>query len=189
EIIYPAEFSNMRELQTDSSLFATFSQPGFYNCADPRTTELGRFFHLENVEVLQTQIDDVHKHLELVFHFEDESKRRKTQLNLGGLNLEDIPTLTVEEANKGWKNSMGFGNHTFYESYEEHVHIHPDNNPYFAALFDEELKWLDSHQIGIDGPVLHLDAENPNLLHVWLLSFERHAFIGHYTVNLQPEVL
>ena len=52
------------------------------------------------------------------------------------------------------------------------------------VLLDENGKWLDSHTIGIDGPLLHLDENDPTLLHVWLLSFERHALVGHYTIQL-----
>ena len=39
EIIYPQSFKNMRDLQTDSALFATFTPPGFYNKKDPRATD------------------------------------------------------------------------------------------------------------------------------------------------------
>ena len=187
EIIYPTQFKSMKDLQTDSSLFATFSQPGFYNCQSPRTTELGRFYHLNQVEFLETSSSDGKNNLELVFHFSDEEEERQTQLNIGGLDLAMIPALSPQDANKGWKNSMGFGNHSFYEGYNEHKSLNPNDNPYFAALFDEELNWLDSHQIGIDGPVIHVDDVSPYLLHVWLLSFERHAFVGHYVISLEPE--
>ncbi|MDP5140962.1 MAG: hypothetical protein NWP83_10905, partial [Spirosomaceae bacterium] len=51
EIIYPKAFATMRDLQSDSTLFATFTPPGFYNRKDPRKTELGRFYNLQSVEV------------------------------------------------------------------------------------------------------------------------------------------
>jgi len=47
-------------------------------------------------------------------------------------------------------------------------------------------QWLDSYKIRIAGPVMHWDEDDPNLLHVWLLSFERHAMVGHSTIDL-PE--
>ena len=100
------------------------------------------------------------------------------------MDKNDIPTLAVEDVNKGWKNSMGFGNHTFYETYQhclEHSSLHSE---YFAMLTDEDNKWLDSHFIGIDGPLLHWDENEEGLLHLWVLAFERHAFVGHYTIKI-----
>ena len=79
---------------------------------------------------------------------------------------------------------MGFSNHTFYEGYADHLAWHSNANPYYAYLADENGNWLDSHQVGIDGPVMYWDVDRPQVLHIWLLSFERHAFVGHYTVEV-----
>jgi len=51
-------------------------------------------------------------------------------------------------------------------------------------LTDEKGEFLDSHFVGIDGPLIHKDSKNQNILHVWLLSYERHALVGHYTIKL-----
>lgn len=48
-------------------------------------------------------------------------------------------------------------------------------------------RWIDHHSFGIDGPVMHRDEHDPNLLHVELLSYERHALIGHFQVQIKPE--
>lgn len=184
EIIYPTSFKTMKELQSDSTLFATFTPPGFYNRADPRTTELGRFTKLDSAVMnLITSKQDEKEYRELVMYFKD-GDSRKTNLVLGGLDFEQYPMLSTNNCNNGWKNSMGFGNHTFYEKYNEHVALDQRKNPYYAFLSNENFDWLDSHKIGIDGPVFHWDAEKPNLLHLWLLSFERHAFVGHYSFEI-----
>lgn len=186
EIIEPSAFSAMRDLQSDSTVFATFSPPGFYNRADPRTTELGRIYQLNAVEVYKV-LSPVAKDTlyELNFSFTDTEGVRQTQLCLGGMDFEEFPTLSAEEANQGWKNSMGFANHTFYESYKEHLECPTAKNPYYAYLSDAEGKWLDSHKIGIDGPIIHWDDTRKGVLHVWLLSFERHALVGHYEITFQ----
>lgn len=185
EVIYPKQFATMRDLQSDSTLFATFSPPGFYNKADPRVTELGRIHSLENLEVLKVLSPVAGDTLyELNFSFSDHQGERETQLCLGGLSFEDLPILSEEEANDGWKNSMGFANHTFYESYAEHMSCPTSQNPYYAYLSDSDGKWLDSHKIGIDGPLMHWDDVQEGLLHVWLLSFERHALVAHYEIDL-----
>ena len=58
------------------------------------------------------------------------------------------------------------------------------DSEFFALLTDENNNWLDSHYIGIDGPLLHWDENEEGLLHLWILAFERHAFVGHYTIKV-----
>lgn len=185
EIIYPTTFNSMRDLQTDSALFATFTPPGYYNRADPRKTELGRFYHLEssiwsNVES-KINGDTLS---ELMLHFRHRNDSTLTTLVIGGLDFNDFPVLTEENANSGWKSSMGIGNHPFYESYDEHMSTPSAQNPYYALLLDAEGRWLDSHQLGIDGPIFHFSDEERTQLHLWLLSFERHALVGHYEFDI-----
>jgi len=184
EIITPASFNTMKDLQSDQTTFATFTPPGFYNRKDPRRTELGRFRQLDSVQVnkILSRINDK-DYVEIKLYFSD--PERYTVLNIGGVNPKEFPVLDSKDANSGWKNSMGFGNHTFYENLSTHESIKSIENPYYAYLSDENGNWLDSHLIGIDGPIFHLDKDDKNLLHLWLLSFERHALIGHYTINFK----
>lgn len=179
EIVYPIKFETMLDLQSDSTTFATFTPPGFYNRADPRKTELGRFRTLKNIELKKIANQDL---FEISLEYLD-SKKRTTMLVLGGLNFKDIPTLDVSDCNNGWKTSMGFGNHTFYEKYNDHLACPTSKSSYYGFLADEDMHWLDSHKIGIDGPLMHFDINGH--LHLWLLSFERHALVGHYKIKLQ----
>lgn len=187
EIIVPTTFTTMRDLQTDSTTFATFTPPGFYNRADPRRTELGRFVYLKKAHWRTVQMEGIEQtdfqELELVF--EDGAKERETHFVLGGWRRDDVPQFHPRDANKGWKHSMGFGNHTFYETYAQHQALHSTNNSYYAYLTDADHQWLDSHRLGIDGPIMHWDEELPNRLHLWLLSFERHALVGHYVLDVE----
>lgn len=185
EIIYPNEFKTMRDLQSDSTLFATFSPPGYYNKKDPRKTELGRFRHLQYAElhhIVSSINGDTLYELKLTFM--DKDKNRTTQLFLGGLNFNDFPVLPEEEANNGWKTSMGIANHSFYEDYQSHLKNKTLSNGYYGLLLDKEGKWLDSHKIGIDGPIFHFTDASRKELHLWLLSFERHALVGHYRISI-----
>jgi hypothetical protein len=184
EIITPWPFNTMRDLQTDSATFATFSPPGYYNRADPRHTQLGRIAQLDRVERFTVRSMASNEELqELRLSFTDISEERRTTLVIGGLDLGALPLVASEDVEKGWRNSMGFSNHTFYESYGQHVSWHSNTDPYYAYLIDEDGRWLDSHTVGIDGPVMYRDIDDPETLHLWLLSFERHAFVGHYTVR------
>ncbi len=183
EIIIPKEYSSMRDFQTDSTCFATFSPPGYYKRSDPRQTELGRIRNLDNATISRITCGD-QESFELVLAFSDESGERKTDFVLGGFDPKNFPILEEQAANDAWKGSMGIGNHTFYESYDQHIAHKTSSNPYYALLVDEEGRWLDSHKIGIDGPLIHRDPEDHNIWHIWLLSFERHALVGHYEVEI-----
>ncbi len=185
EIIHPDTFTTMRNLQSDSTLFATFSPPGIYNKKDPRTTELGRFYNLTHVDLHTVEVPATSDTLyEIELSFTHKTNKAGTKLIVGGIDLNDFPVLTEEQANDGWKNSMGIGNHSFYESYDSHLNYKTKNSSYYALLTDEEGNWLDSHKIGIDGPIFHFSDEEKKHLHLWLLSFERHALVGHYLISI-----
>ncbi len=50
-------------------------------------------------------------------------------------------------------------------------------------LLDQDGNWIDHHQVGIDGPVMHWDEHDPQLLHIYLLSYERHCLIAHLLIR------
>ncbi|MFK7798778.1 MAG: hypothetical protein AB8E82_15110 [Aureispira sp.] len=185
EIITPEVFATMRDLQSDQTTFATFTPPGFYNKKDPRTTELGRFKELKHAQFFQT-ISTINGDTlcELQLLFQDSAGTRNTQLVFGGLNVQQFPVLPSTQANQGWKTSMGFANHTFYEKYAAHLTQKTNSNPYYGYLATAKGSWLDSHRIGIDGPIFHFSDSERKILHLWLLSFERHALVGHYIFKL-----
>jgi hypothetical protein len=147
---------------------------------------LGRFYHLKSAEVNEVKSKANGKAFhEVKLTFTDKNDGRETTLLIGGLNFEDFPVLATSEANSGWKNSMGISNHTFYEKYEEHLKNKSTDSPYYALLLDENGKWLDSHKVGIDGPIFHFTDKNKTTLNLWLLSFERHALVGHYEMKVR----
>jgi hypothetical protein len=184
-IIRPSNFNKIDSLLTDSTLFATFSIPGFYNTKDPRKTQLSKLGILQKV-VKRNIINALGKNtfeLELSFLSNSDNKTI-TKLVIGGIDFNEIPTLKTENVNEGFQTSMGISNHSFYETYD-FMKAHPTkNNAFYTFLLDEKDNWLDSHKIGIDGPLLHFDDKDYTKLHLWILAFERHAFVGHYIINL-----
>ncbi|MEM9990320.1 MAG: hypothetical protein AAF738_01085 [Bacteroidota bacterium] len=187
EVIAPANFTHMRDLQTDSARFATFTPPGFYNKKDPRHTELGRIHQLKDLKMYHIKCGDTTQKLqELALQFQHKNQEQRiTQFVLGGIDLATIPVLEETAVNKGWKSSMGIGNHPFYETYVEQLAHQAATSPYYALLLDGKGNWLDSHKVGIDGPILHFSDPARKTLHLWLLSFERHALVGHYEIKLR----
>ena len=79
---------------------------------------------------------------------------------------------------------MGIGVPPFFLSYEDLKRNPPDKSPYFSVLLDSHDKWINHHEVAIDGPVLHRDMNNPNLIHVYLLSYERHSLVGHFLLKI-----
>ncbi len=186
EIITPTHFSTMRDLQTDATTLATFSPPGYYNREDPRKTELGRIQELHDVSLHRinshTSQQELYE-LQLTFSYKDNDE--ETILIIGGIDLDEFPVLRETEVNQGWKNPMGIGNHSFYESYEKNLANQSAKSPYYALLLNDDHEWLDSHHVGIDGPIFHFSDDERTELHLWLLSFERHAIVGHYKMQIQ----
>ena len=184
-IIIPKRHNTINDFLNDSTQFGTFSPPGFYNTADPRTTKLGRLNNPTKIIYSKTKSKNKvgSESFEVTVFFNDTIKNRQTRFVIGGLNKNKIPILTIEEVNKGFQMPMGISNHSFYETYETMSTFPANENPYYAFLINGDNKWIDSHKIGIDGPMLHFDKKGN--LHLWVLSFERHAFVGHYVIKIE----
>lgn len=182
-IVYPKEFTTINDLLNDSTVFATFSPPGFYNTKDPRQTKLSVFRKPELMEAFEIKVNGLQRDTslsEIQLHF-GQSAHGQYKLIFGGIDLQSVPTLSLEEHNKGLKLPMGFANHAFYETYERAQQNPANRNPYYGLILDEHGKWIDSHAVGIDGPLLFWDDQKQ--LHLMILSFERHAFVGHYVIK------
>jgi hypothetical protein len=52
------------------------------------------------------------------------------------------------------------------ESYEYVLTYPPNKQPFYGVHLDSHSGWLDHHAIGVDGPLLHWDADDPSLLHL-----------------------
>jgi len=62
----------------------------------------------------------------------------------------------------------------------------PQESPYYSFLLDAEDRWIDHHKAAIDGPVLLRDVQDLSLVHLFLLSYERHSLIAHIKLTLPP---
>jgi hypothetical protein len=182
-ILFPKNTTTIQHFLTDSTRFATFGPPGIYNTKAPRKTQLSRLANPQ--KIMWRHLHSIGKDtlIEIEISYQNNTPEKNTKLIISGIRLSELPTLDITAVDKGWQNSMGFGNHPFYETYK-HTQSHPvETSPYFSVLTDEDYKWLDSHEVGIDGSLLHWDKDKIGLLHIWVLSFERHCFVGHYTLQ------
>lgn len=184
-IVKPKEAKTINDFLNNGTEYGTFTPPGYYNTSDPRKTELGSLAQIEKVVTRKITSANRAKTegLELELFFKDIGGNITTRLVIGGLDTSKFPTLNPDEAHKGFQMPMGIANHSFYETVEILNKNPSKENPYYAFLLDEKGNWLDSHKIGIDGPLFHFDKEGK--LHLWILSFERHSFVGHFELELK----
>lgn len=186
-IVCPQNPSTINEMLTDSTTYSTFQWPGFYDTKDPRATTLSMLGIPKKVIVRKTISNNNLN--ENCFEFDITFARNTdtsylTRVVIGGVRESELFQLPLQDYNNAYKMPMGIGNHGFYEPYKKATNNNVSNSPYYGLIIDSEGKWVDSHFFGVDGPILHLDENDPNLLHFWLLSFERHAMVSHLTFNL-----
>ena len=155
-----------------------------YTKTQPRATQLSKFKALIKVIYAQTISSNTAKtattEIKLLFNADGKT----VQYIIGGLIIDKIPVLSTDNLHNGYQRPMGIGNHSFYSAYNDILSNSSLENPYYGLLLDENGLWLDSHTIGTDGPLLFREEGNPNKLHILLLSFERHAFVGHYVIEI-----
>ena len=165
--------------------FASFLPPGIYKNDKPRKNEYWRIGKFEKAilrNIKPVGVSEVLQEIELVF--KDKKTNEENKLFISGVNIKDLPQLSTKEYFKGLYLPMGIGVPPFYQSYEELKQNPPDRNPYFSVLLDSQDKWIDHHTVAVDGPVMHLDPDNPELLHLYLLSYERHTLIAHFLLDI-----
>jgi len=123
--------------------------------------------------------------IELSFENDDGETRR---LIISGLDLQDVPQLKVEDYSDGLYMPIGFGT-TFTQDYEDLQKNPPSESAFFSVVLDENDRVLDyRHDIGINGIVLHRDIANPDLVHIYPLSYERIMLVGHYIIDTSKRI-
>ena len=122
--------------------------------------------------------------LELRFETTD---GKQTRLYIGGIDLSKAPAVTPDEYPKGIYLPMGIGTPPFYQDYKALLQNDPLKNPYYSFFLDDKDGWIDHHSMAVDGPIIHRDADNPDLLHLYLMSYERHLLVAHYELTVPIE--
>jgi hypothetical protein len=164
--------------------FASFVAPGRYSLDRLQGNEYDRLNRFESAIIrdIKSQADnEVRNEIELVFS----SSRHpgKCRFLVSGFRWHRLPQATVDEYPRGLYMPMGIAVPPFFQDYESLRSNPPDMSPYFSMMLDEEGRWLNHRQIGIDGPILHADASNPNRAHLYLMSYERQMLVGHWVID------
>lgn len=172
------------ELRQTDLAFQSFVPPGIY---DPKRLWASDFSQL--AEVTQATVRQVVsplarkplKEIQLDFTNTDGELR---QLIVSGIVFEQIPQLQPQDYSEGIYMPLGFGT-PFTQNYTELQKNRPDESSFFAVLLDNENGVIDYRQdIGLNGLVMHRDKHDENLLHIYLMSYERITLMSHYIVDL-----
>ncbi len=163
--------------------FASFIPPGRYSINHPLGNKYDKLSSFEGA-VFRTIKSPAHdKNLnEIELQFLDTNKKL-SRLFISGFDLAEIPALAIHDYPKGVLMPMGIGIPPFFQSYTALLQNPPHTSPFFSFHLDENNNWLNHHEVAIDGSVLHRDDINSNLLHVYLLSYEREIIIAHYILD------
>jgi len=163
--------------------FGSFIKPGRYSNAHPHGNELWRIGEFKRAawrEVRSPATVEPQHELELVFR--DTRGGGENRFIVGGFRAEKLPVLATADYAKGYYMPMGIAIPSFSGGYDDLAKTPPWTTPYYSLLVDADTRWLNHHEIALDGQVLHRDEKDPNLLHLYLLSYERHAILAHYRV-------
>jgi hypothetical protein len=165
--------------------FASFIPPGRYSQSHPRETQLHYLAEFDGATMRQVKLSGTAEPLvEIELAFRSNKTQEATRLIIGGLDPKAIPVASPAQYVRGWQVPLGIGNPGFFESYEYVLSYPPNTRTFYGFHLDSESRWLDHHAIGVDGPLLHWDADDPSLLHLYLLSYERHALLNHIILTI-----
>lgn len=169
--------------------FASFVPPGRYSRAHPRETQLHYLAELTGATLRRVALPGNPKPIvEIELAFRSNQTGEATRFIVGGLDLATLPTASPKEYDRGWQAPLGIGNPSFFESYETVMANPPTQRTFYSFHLDSQARWLDHHAIGVDGPLLHWDADDPSLLHLYLLSYERHTLLNHLELTIPTRI-
>lgn len=194
EQVRKARTTNMNNLRTWADVvsgapiqFAAFIPPGRYSDRHPWGNEYWRFsrfngavFRWVRSRAKETPLGEI----ELLF---SDKEGKTNRMIVSGVDINSLPQLAMTDYPKGLYMPMGIGVPPFYQIYEVLEKNPPHRSGYFSVLLDEKNRWINHHDAAIDGSVLHRDEKDPMLVHLYLLSYERHTLVGHYVVSV-PEL-
>lgn len=161
--------------------FAAFVRPGIYDVERPWRNEYWRIAEFERAMVKNVQSpasEDILQEIEIFF--KDSKTGEENRFIISGFKFDRLPRLKVIDYPQGLSMPMGIGIPPFFQSYEDLKDSPPNKSPFFCFLLNSKDDWVNHHEVAVDGSILHRDIDNPNLLHVYLLSYERHSLINHF---------
>lgn len=185
-IMSTAEIKIFKDYYQDGVAFSTFAPPGIYRKDKPWKNEFWRLSHPMSAVINDIQTPDNRRLHEIVVRFTD-PKNDTSYFYLSGFDSSKLPRLDRQEYAKGELFLMGIGTAPLKQKYADLMHTTPENSSEFSFFVNGQGAWMNHHDMAIDGSILFLDKNDPDLLHMYLVSYERHAVIAHYWMELPKQ--
>ncbi|MEO0378424.1 MAG: hypothetical protein AAF329_28285 [Cyanobacteria bacterium P01_A01_bin.17] len=176
------------DLRASEITYQSFVPPGIYLPERAWGSDYSQIAHLQGAVVRditlpkssQTAAESL---VELELSFQNEAGQMRRWL-ISGIDLESLPQLSPQEYSYGFYRPLGFGP-SFTEDYESLKQMPPSEDPYFSVLLDEAGQVINYRQdIGLNGLVMHRNLTDPNVIHLYPMSYERITLVGHYVIDL-----
>ncbi len=179
------QWSDFYAAKGENIRFASFIPPGRYSVDHQWQNQYWKIDKFDQAilrDIRSPGDQRTLQELELSFHSSVDGS--KSRFFVSGVDMKALPQLPISDYPKGLYMPMGIGVPPFYQAYAD-LQLKPlERSPFFSVLLDDKNQWIDHHSLALDGAVMHRDLNNPDLLHVYLLSYERHSLIGHFVVSL-----
>lgn len=182
--IEAANIRTWEDLRQADLKFQSFLKPGIYDPDRLWDSDFGQLSRVVGAVGRQIRSPLADRSLvEVQVDFSSEAGELR-QLIVSGIDWEKVPTLDSADYSDGIYMPLGFGT-PFTQSYSDLKENPPALSPFFSVLLDGENQVINYRQdIGINGLVMHRDIDNPDLLHLYLMSYERITLVGHYVIDL-----
>ena len=127
---------------------------------------------------------------ELVITYADDKPNQNSEsyFYISGFDLKTLPHVSTRHYAKGRLFLMGIGTPPLKQAYKVLAKHPPEKSPVFSVFLDKKGRWINHHEVAIDGSILFIDKDKPSVLHVYLVSYERHAVIAHYRLMLPERI-
>jgi len=177
------------DLRSSEISYQSFVPPGIYLPERSWNSDYSQIAHLQSAVIRditlphpsQTSTESL---VELELTFKNEAGQTRRWI-ISGIDIESLPQLSPQDYSDGFYRPLGFGP-TFTQDYESLKQMSPSEDPYFSVILDEDDKVIDYRQdIGLNGLVMHRNLSDPNMLHLYPMSYERITLVGHYTIDLR----
>jgi hypothetical protein len=192
-IISKNKLNTFKDYMQEDVSFSTFSPPGIYQKNKPWQHEYWRINHPISaaLHVIRSPAEKKHVLQELAITYADDkpNKNNDSYFYIGGFDINNLPRLDVKQYAKGQLFLMGIGTAPLKQSYTALLKNPPAMSPVFSVFLNEKNEWINHHEAAIDGVILFIDKYKSNRLHMYLVSYERHAVVSHYTMTLPDEFL
>jgi hypothetical protein len=177
-----ATYGDFCEPSKQPILTAKFGVPGAYDEKDSVRFDLTWLAHPSRVlwrEVANAKAG-APAFPEIEVRFENGYRILLADSQISGLTPRaEVPRIEAEVL----KLVCGIGTPNIQATAAERAGEFAEDRPRYLMLLDAKGNHIDNHVTGVDGVYVWREAGKPDLLHLWLVSYERIAFVAHLTVD------